>query len=702
MLTNLLDIDESTDEFIKSVKNIANQIGMISKVNNKTGCSRLWFDADCVMQKSKLKKLIKKCKKEKFENSETVILYNNEKKNYNNIKKMKKESHTKSIIDQLTYCRNSETFWKIINRFRFKNYPKNNVDFETWQKYFTDFFQNADLHPESFMSRIINKNTNEKLEKPINKEEIITVLLKCKNNKSPGSDEISFEFFKNLPDKWIDFMSLIFNQILTEEKVPKTWSKIYLTMIHKKGDASKPENYRPIALTNCITKLFTNVLTNRIIQWVEGENLIPEFQSGFRRDRSCIDNIFVLNALVQKRLNLKGGKLFALFVDFKNAFPSISHKILWEKLYKVGLGYKIIKIFMDFYAKANVSVKYNGKTSKAVNVTKGVLQGEVSSPLLFSLFMSDLEEFLKLEGINGVSIDHQTEIIHLAYADDIVLFAESYVKLQKILKSLRKYCLCNELEVNESKTKIIIYGKGGHAKSRNYNFKYGDVKIDIVKNYIYLGIQQMQNASSKGALKNAITSAKLAASSTLSLINKMKVDIWETIPKLFDSLVSSTLFYAIQIWGLRFLQEIEKIQTTFYKKLLLIPPNTPGYAIRLETGVTSLSTKVFKLTLNLIEKILNMESNRLPKICLLKLISLAKTKKNTYKYNWCKHVENIFETIEETLLWDHQYIKENKCRLIEKYNNSLQDKDVNSLGRSQSLQILPHLDLRVGTQLYLK
>lgn len=97
-------------------------------------------------------------------------------------------------------------------------------------------------------------------------------------------------------------------------------------------------------MVNCITKIFTNILTNRITQWAEESNLLPEFQSGFRKHRSCVDNIFVLNALVQNRLNSKGGKFYALFVDFSNAFPSISHNLLWSKLYKLGVGYKIIKI----------------------------------------------------------------------------------------------------------------------------------------------------------------------------------------------------------------------------------------------------------------------------------------------------------------------------------------------------------------------
>lgn len=84
----------------------------------------------------------------------------------------------------------------------------------------------------------------------------------------------------------------------------------------------------------------------------------------------------------------------------------------------------------------------------------------------------------------------------------------------------------------------------------------------------------------------------------------MILNIWQPILKLFNSLVTSTLFmFAIQVWGLRFLEEIENIQTRFYKRLLLDPKNTTSYAIRLEVGAVKLASRVFKLSLNLIEKI---------------------------------------------------------------------------------------------------
>lgn len=141
----------------------------------------------------------------------------------------------------------------------------------------------------------------------------------------------------------------MFNEILNKEKTPASWSEILVSMLHKKGDICNSDNY-PIALVNAIVKIFTHLLFKWLEKWVTSRDILPEFQAGFRCSRSCPDNIFVLNALIQKALNEAKGRLFALFVDFRRAFPSIVHTLLWEKLRSCGISPKIIRILNSLYS----------------------------------------------------------------------------------------------------------------------------------------------------------------------------------------------------------------------------------------------------------------------------------------------------------------------------------------------------------------
>lgn len=106
-------------------------------------------------------------------------------------------------------------------------------------------------------------------------------------------------------------------------------------MLYKKGDNLNPANYRPISLVNAIVKLFTLILFHRLNKWAEYNRVLPEWQAGFREKRSTVDNIFVLNSVINSKLREKGGKLYVLSVDLKNAFPSVPHELLWQKLGKL-------------------------------------------------------------------------------------------------------------------------------------------------------------------------------------------------------------------------------------------------------------------------------------------------------------------------------------------------------------------------------
>lgn len=442
MSETLIDIDTDNEDNINDISNTllvniyekSTSLGMRTRVNPIKSKSKPWFDSECVVLKNNLKESLKNCKSNNFASVELVKKYNENKKDYKNLQKIKKEEYKSSLLNQLSSVRDSANFWKIINKFRARISMEDQIDLKDWYIYFQSIFPSSSTIPATVFPM-----ANSLLDEKITYLEIKKSLARCKEGKSLGSDGISYEFLKNLPDNWINYWLTLFNKIIDKEEVPDSWSNILAKMIFKKGEKSNPENYRPIALVNNSAKVFKQILAVRLGKWVEDNNFLPEWQAGFRKKRRCNDNIFALNALIQSRLHRPGGKLFVLFIDFRGAFPSVTHGLLWDKLYKMGVGSKFINIMKNLYSKAKIAVKGSTGISEYTKVTLGVLQGEVLSPLLFSCFIADFEEFLKAEGIRGVSLSHLIEIILFAYADDIAIPADSKVEMKKILKALKKY-----------------------------------------------------------------------------------------------------------------------------------------------------------------------------------------------------------------------------------------------------------------------
>ncbi|CAG5090720.1 Similar to pol: Retrovirus-related Pol polyprotein from type-2 retrotransposable element R2DM (Drosophila melanogaster) [Cotesia congregata] len=173
-------------------------------------------------------------------------------------------------------------------------------------------------------------------------------------------------------------------------------------------------------------------LNHRGIALVEDNKIVPEAQSGFRPNRGCLDNLFVLTTVLNCRLRQKKSCVISL-----RAFDSVNHKLLWQKLFEVGRSTKIVRLLRNIYNSATLKLRINRLLSKDFKINEGVLQEELLSPLLFIIFIADLEPFMRNNECEGVNIDGYTDVLLLLYADDLVIMASSEADLQKKTNSSR-------------------------------------------------------------------------------------------------------------------------------------------------------------------------------------------------------------------------------------------------------------------------
>lgn len=192
------------------------------------------------------------------------------------------------------------------------------------------------------------------------------------------------------------------------------------------------------------------------------------------------------------------------------------------------------------------------------------------------------------------------------------------------------------------------------------------------------------------AATGTISSANFAVGGVLITIYTTRADLWGTYNKLLESLVLSVLFYGVQIWGIGFLDDIEKGHLAFFKSLLTLPNTSPNYAVRLGTEALMHSYKIFSTILNWIFKISKTNVSRLPRICFESLKELA-IRNPTYRYNWFRQVGvafNLGSGGEDWHALDLDTMWQTRDMLLKNYGCLLRSSDFELCAQSKSLLLL--------------
>ena len=334
----------------------------------------------------------------------------------------------------------------------------------------------------------------------------------------------------------------LFNCVLDTGFIPEAWVKGVIIPVYKnKGDPAQTQNYRPITILSCLGKLFISVLNKRLTNYLETNNLLNQNQAGFRS--SCKDHIFTLSSLVEI-LKARRKKLFCAYVDFSAAFYKVHRASLWQKVLNHNINGKIFQVIYNVYSNSKSCVSLKGSFSAYFDCQNGVRQGENLSPVLFALFLNDMQSYIESNGGLGIGLNDDRDMLWLKllillYADDTVILSDTAKNLQSSLNAFHNYCTECQLNVNIKKTKIIVFG----ARNLNgYNFYLGDQPIDITSTYHYLGVTFSAAGSFLQARKHI---SQLARKTTYLLFAKAhNADLPADLTlKLFDHTVLPILTY---------------------------------------------------------------------------------------------------------------------------------------------------------------
>ena len=398
----------------------------------------------------------------------------------------------------------------------------------------------------------------------------------------------------------------------------------FIPIYKNKGDVNDTNNYRGITLLSCMGKLFTSVINYRLKQYSDAQEIISETQAGFREGYSTLDHIFLLKCVVDL-FKWKKRKLFCLFVDYKKAFDIVWREGLWLKLVNNNVSGKILKVIRNMYSNVKSCVMAEQRISETFSCSMGVRQGENLSPLLFALYVNDLQETLIEYNCNYLDfsddlVNTYLRLLVIMYADDTVILCDSEQNMKNALASLHNYCSEWKLTVNCSKTKIVIFGRGRVATS-NYNFQFGEERIEVVREYKYLGILFICNGRFREGqleLKDQATRAMYPVIGT-SRKHDLPVDIQL---QMYSSMVVPVATYACEIWGYNIIREMEFMQMRFLKYVLYVHRYTSTDIVYGELGMYPLEIVVKCRMINYWTRLITGKNTKLSYIiytCLLQL-----------------------------------------------------------------------------------
>lgn len=457
---------------------------------------------------------------------------------------------------------------------------------------------------------------------------------KLKRNKSHGIDCLLNEYFIESGDMLSLYICNIFNAILASGVFPNRWTQGIIIPLFKKGDHRVVENYRGITLLSCFSKLFTTLLNDRISSFCNKYNLISDEQFGFRKGVSTTDAICSLLSVVQHFLN-NNKRLYVAFIDLKKCFDSIYRNALWYKLFNADTRGRVLRIVKNMYMNVKSCVKHCNSFSDFFEYSVGLRQGDVISPLLVSLFLEDLELYLQNNANSGIEI-YDIVLLILLFADDMVILGNTPEELQSHLNCLANYCQNWSLEVNSSKTKIMVFRKRGVLRADEQWF-YKTEAIQVVENFNYLGCIFKYNGVFS-ANSDFIVGKSLKALNNL-LFNFKKLPLTpKSYCELFDAFVGSTLNYESEVWGFSKFKNSERVHLKFCKSILNVRKSTASVGVYGELGRYPLYISKYKRIISYWCKLLRSEN-----VVIASLYRRALEDCNLGNTNWVSSVKKLLD-----------------------------------------------------------
>lgn len=312
----------------------------------------------------------------------------------------------------------------------------------------------------------------------IDQEGIFRLLQNLDVKKPCGPDLITNAFLQKYAVWMSKYLYVIYRRSLDTSLIPDDWRMAKVIPVHKSGSKLDVNNYRPVSLTCGSSKLFEHIIYKAIILHLENNNLLYGRQHGFRSGLSTITQLAEITHDIATAINNRS-QIDAIFLDFSKAFDVVPHPALITKLSAIGIHGKTVSWIKNYLENRRQCVVVNDIMSDYLNVFSGVPQGSVLAPLLFLIYINDIQSCV------------QPHIQMRLFADDCVVYTtvntrEDQVKLNDSLAAIQNWCDIWGMKLNATKTTCISFT---HKKNAlQFTYTINNIPLRKCDEVTYLGV----------------------------------------------------------------------------------------------------------------------------------------------------------------------------------------------------------------------
>ena len=558
-VTESQDPDDAYNIFLKHFLIIYDNFFPVRKIEIKRkNLMSPWITRGLVKSSKRKQKLYEKFLKNKtFKNEQNYKKY---KHLFERIKLASRKQHFSSLL--LKHQNNAKKTWDTIKeaigktKIKSNNFPRKitinkNETFDedlianTFNKYFVnvgpDLARNIPSSEKHFTD-YIHKTDKTLDEKSLTLQELETAFKTLKTDKASGFDEINPNVVKSAYNEITIPFFHICKISLEKSCFPEKMKIAKITPLFKSGETDSVSNYRPISILPVFSKILERIMYNRVYTHISENLLLYEKQFGFQQNCSTDYAILQLTKEIYESLEKKEFTL-GVFVDLSKAFDTVDHDILIKKLSYFGIKNKHLKWFKSYISNRQQYISYNNnKHSNILKIKCGVPQGSILGPLLFLLYINDMQNASRI-------------FQPIMFADDTNLFySHKNIKhlfriVNQELKNIHTWFNANKLSINLTKTKYSFF----HSSYYNDLIPLRLPRLEINNNTIkretvmkFLGVLLDENLN----WKDHIHCIENKISKNIGILYKARLVLNEKSTKqLYFSFINSYLNYGNIAWG---------------------------------------------------------------------------------------------------------------------------------------------------------